>query len=158
MNLIFFDIDGVICTSRAALTYGALGHRQLDPIPMGFLRHVCKHSPTKLVCISSWATSADVRTIFMTHGFDYSNFHDEWKIDDIYDRSKSIIRFLERPIKHETNALLRYALDKDDDDYQYAVLHGPHRHVKCDTYDGLSFHNMSKIIKLLCIEKIFGWK
>lgn len=51
-NIIFLDIDGVVCTNRSRFIYGRMS--ALDEIPCRFLLRLCEKLNCKIVIHSSW--------------------------------------------------------------------------------------------------------
>lgn len=61
-NVIFLDMDGVVCTHRACVAMGNTGGGMtyLDPIALGLVKRLCEECNAYLVISSSWRTQYDL--------------------------------------------------------------------------------------------------
>lgn len=72
-NIIFLDIDGVVCTPRASVAVGDKGIlTYLDPIVMGLLTKLVEDYNAEVVISSTWRqgrTFGDFHDLFAVSGF-----------------------------------------------------------------------------------------
>jgi hypothetical protein len=150
MRVVFLDIDGVLCTPRAALALGDSGViRAFDPIAIQFLNRLYEAAPYLLVMTSTWRRDIGAKTAVKASGC-YAQFHTDWRTGDRW-ASGDIVESM-----HARPAEIRDWLEKngpaeflilDDDPFAWTPEQAS-RVVECDSYDGISFAAMNKAFDL----------
>lgn len=177
MNIIFLDIDGVLwghaegCFhpqfripiaenlkdfSVASLLYVSPGPiiyaHELDPIKIGMLAELINTTNTKVVLSSSWRVYYDIGLLDML-------FHaivPKWKIGTIISKTPSVagvcVRGLEISdwLENEGTAIKNYAIL---DDHTDAGEGHEDRFVHTDTFTGLTYADVVKVMNVLKIRK-----
>lgn len=158
-DVVFLDIDGVLCTSRAV--YGMsprISHvqRTLDPVGVQFfnrLAQVYQHSARDLrfVMSSTWRRDRDndARDLLLMAGLEV-RWHADWRTP---------VKFSARPRGEEIEEWLETNEDNpphlfvivDDDSFDLTQFQKT-RLVCPNSDDGLSFKNMRKIVSALNVK------
>lgn len=161
-NVIFLDMDGVVCTPRACLAVGNTGggYSYLDPIACMLVKRLCELHNAKIVISSAWRQMFDKeameailsancpnlgRYIWRSHEhWRTSDFDFETGVSDTSDRGREIKRWIDL---HETEFNSFVVLDDMADmrPVQSSL-------VRCDPYDGMSWQNYKDAEKLLTAE------
>lgn len=84
MNIIFLDVDGVLCTMRSHLGHGKFGGMMEDWCPMscGMLKTICKKYDFRIVMSSSWRIIDPqlMETRLKQHDlFQFYDYDKEWR-------------------------------------------------------------------------------
>lgn len=157
-NIIFLDMDGVLCTPRACIASGNFGcWSYLDPIACLLLRRLCEDFDCKLVISSTWRLGdinylsfASILNAACPNLGSYVLRSDtEWRTaqslrnysDPDNRRGAEIKDWLKR---NDLITKMFIILDDDSDIAPYGDYH-----VKCDCYDGLTFQAYIKARALL---------
>lgn len=158
-NVIFLDMDGVLCTERACVATGNVGgNSYLDPIGCALVARLCREHNARLVVSSSWRHSYTERELMEALlNAAYPNLgsfiwpsHQWWRTinavggDDWRDtapRGREIRNWIER---HETKFNNFCILDDMDDmrPYQDSL-------VKCHIDDGIGLGQYRQAAALL---------
>lgn len=158
-NVIFLDMDGVLCTPRACLAMGNTGggYSYLDPIACMLIKRLCDECNAKLVISSSWRqvfSREAMQAILNANCPNLGNYiwhskqwwrtvthvhTDDWM--QTSDRGREIRNWIQN---HETDFNNFVILDDMADmrPLQDSL-------VKCDTYDGMSWQNYFDAEKIL---------
>lgn len=139
-GVLFFDVDGVVCTDRAYYAYGQdktkTIMRSWDPISLKLVDQLCQDYNLKVVISSTWRIRYDVPLIMLTQGFT-SDFHDDDKTPQLFsgNRGMEIREWLDKHPEVD-----RYIIIDDSEDGLVGNELTPH-HCKTSLYDGfLSLH------------------
>jgi hypothetical protein len=148
-KVIFLDIDGVLCTTKAHLAYSTqLLMRHYDPVSTRLLARLCRETGAELVLSSTWRISFDLchmNALLMNAGFDDVPWHQAWRTPKMYDESRG----------HEIEAWLdnhgkvtppRYCILDDDSDM---LAHQLPFFVQTDTHEGFGYKEYEKAGKIL---------
>lgn len=159
-NVIFLDMDGVLCTPRACLATGNTGggYSYLDPIACALVALLCKNHHARLVISSAWRQSYNERELMEAIlNAAYPNLgsliwpsHQWWRTPsaavgedwrETSDRGREIRSWI---AQHETEFNNFCILDDMDDmrPYQDSL-------VKCHPYDGIGFFQYELASQLL---------
>jgi hypothetical protein len=148
LSIIFLDIDGVLCTTRAHLAYATgLFMRHYDPTSTRLLARLCRETEAKLVLSSTWRLSFDMHhmdALLMNAGFDDVPWHQNWRTPDLkFERSRGeeINLWMER---HGTPE--HYVILDDDSDMLEAQKA---RFIQTDTHEGFGFKEYERARLLL---------
>jgi hypothetical protein len=155
-NIIFLDMDGVLCNPRACLAVGNTGgvFSYLDPIACLLIKRLCDEHNAKLVISSSWRIMHDRYSIQAILNASCPNLGNKMYLDDRWCTSSfngctadkfGRGREIEAWIKANSTAFNRFAIVDDDSDME------PYMDslVKTDTYNGIGFQDYLKISTLL---------
>lgn len=158
-NIIFLDMDGVLCNPRACLAVGNVGggYSYLDPIACMLVKRLCEECNAKIVISSAWrqefsreAMQAILNAACAKLGDYIWQSHEWWRttncayeigVSDTSDRGREIKHWID---KHETQFNNFCILDDMADmrPLQDSL-------VKCDCYDGIGFNQYYAAEKLL---------
>ncbi len=163
MNIIFLDIDGVLCTTRTCVAQ-RLGDpvsgrfREFDIVGCGLIRTICHKSDAKIVISSTWRLGADI-TGKNKEGFKSSlhdnleeggliqYIHEDWRTKDLRFSTEDIWR------GHEIQEWLgrhpevkKYVILDDDCDM---LLEQKPYFVNTDANNGITYEDYKKIIEIL---------
>jgi hypothetical protein len=157
-NIIFLDMDGVLCTPRACIAAGNKGcWSYLDPIACLLLRRLCEDFDARLVISSTWRLG-DINHLSFASilnaacpnlGTYVLRSDQEWRTPQFLEhypdpdnrRGSEIRDWLKR---NDLITKMFIILDDDSDISPYENFH-----VKCDVYDGLTFQAYIKARSLL---------
>jgi hypothetical protein len=162
-NIIFLDMDGVLCTPRACIAYGNTGggYSYLDPVACALVKKLCVECNAKIVVSSAWRQMFDqeaMRAILNAACPNLGNYiwqsHHHWRTSDFdfepgwsdtSDRGREIKRWIDF---HETEFNNFVILDDMADmrPLQASL-------VRCDIYDGMGFTQYFAAEKML----MQGW-
>jgi hypothetical protein len=158
-NIIFLDMDGVLCTPRACVAMGDTGgvYAYLDPIACALVRKLCEDHNAKIVVSSAWrklynylAFGAILDAACPRLGRYLWPDNEDWRTvsyvpnDDFgsnTDRGREILDWVKR---HETEFNNFVVLDDMMD-----MRPVDHALVLCNYYDGLSYQNYEDAAKIL---------
>jgi hypothetical protein len=155
-NIIFLDFDGVICNPRACIATRDTGgvFSYLDPIACLLVKRLCEDNNAKLVISSSWRILYDrfsIRGILdaacpKLGSFMYSD--DKWCTPSHnggngyeFGRGREIHSWI-RNYSTEFNRFVILDDDSDMEPYMDSL-------VKCETYDGIGYHQWHKAEQIL---------
>lgn len=159
-NVVFLDMDGVLCSPRACLAYGNIGggYSYLDPVACMLVRKLCDECNAKLVISSAWRQEFNreaMQAILNAACPNLGNYiwphHKHWRTTDFdfecgwsetSDRGREIKRWIDA---NET--LFNNFVVLDDMADMRPVQSSL---VKCDCYDGIGFNQYHAAEKLLC--------
>ena len=151
MNIIFLDIDGVLCTQRIGFDPGddltfIYRLNPLDIYSMKLLNELCSTFDARIVISSSWRkihSENDIFEHFKNHGF-LGKFHSDWSTPNLGGfRGKEINEWLlKNNFSNDDNYI---CIDDDSSDYF------PWQNVcSVDSYEGFGFKDFlfcSNILK-----------
>ena len=158
-NIIFLDMDGVLCTVRACLATGntGAGYSYLDPIACALVKRLCDECNAKLVISSAWrilydrlAMEAILSAACPNLGRYIWQDSSHWRtgdwayeegITETSDRGREIKLWID---EHETEFNNFVVLDDMADmrPVQDSL-------VRCDFYDGFGYHQYNAAARLL---------
>jgi hypothetical protein len=153
MNVIFLDIDGVLCTTRQAVAINDRGVMScLDPVALQFLDRIARDFDVKYVISSTWRMGESYsyfRSLFMAaqaRDLAMALYYDDWATPVIHekDRGHEIQNWIDR------NKPENYIILDDDSDM---LDHQKEFFVQTSCYDGMLFEHYKKVEELL---KSFG--
>jgi len=135
MKIIFLDIDGVITSARVQ------SFQTLDKYAVNFINHVCDQAPAEVVISSAWRS--EDKSFFEQF---FTHLHKDWRTTllRLSNRGGEIQEWLDR---HKVEDYL--ILDDESDMLGSQMGH----FVKTDTYNGLLFGHMRKILEHFNIKK-----
>lgn len=142
-NIVFLDMDGVLCTPRACHAVGQNGlFSYLDPIACMLLKRLCVETNSKLVISSAWRigrTLEQFRDILNAAcpglGLFIWNHEDNWRTGRYAsNRGNEIKCWIDL---HDTQ-FDRFVILDDDSDMEPLM----NSFVKCDCYDGFGLHGL----------------
>lgn len=150
MRVVFLDIDGVLCTPRAALALGDYGIiRAFDPVGIQFLNRLFEAAPYFLVMTSTWRRDVGSRTALQACGC-HAPFHEHWRTGDRWSSGDIQCSRDARPAeigdwlaKHGPAEFIIF----DDDPFNWTEEQAG-RLVECDTYNGITITAMEKAFDL----------
>ena len=157
-NLIYLDIDGVLCTHRACAAIGETTGTAdyLDPIACKLVERLISEFDGRVVISSTWRLShnkRDMYHIFRCAGFHLiaDALHDRWSTPNLDGyrglpcrRGREIEASLSEIENHEH--VTSYVIIDDSDDFlDYQKNH----FVKCDQFDGIGFLDYEKARQIL---------
>lgn len=141
MNVIFLDMDGVLCTPRANVALGQKGViSYLDPVACQLLIQLIREFSATVVISSTWRFDGKQR---FCEKLKCAGWHeivnaislDEWCTPDLA-RVKNAKRGDEVAAWLETREVENYLILDDDTDFlEYQMPH----FVKCHGHDGIGF-------------------
>jgi hypothetical protein len=157
LKLIFLDIDGPLVNFRSCIAEGNVGGKlsYFDPIACKLLRQICFETNSRLVISSSWrkdhersgmvailnAACANLGNYILAD----SEFGERWRTPTYCRehtcRGDEINSWMDS-FCHEQ---CQFVILDDDSDMGTLQNHL----VKCDTYDGIGFHQYKKCLELL---------
>jgi len=158
-NIVFLDMDGVLCNPRACLATGNTGggYSYLDPIACLLVKRLCDECSAKIVISSAWRQEFDqwaMRAILNANCPNLGNYvwHSEvwWRtttcayehgITDTSDRGREIKNWIDN---HE-EAFNNFVILDDMADMRPVQ----DNLVKCDTYNGIGFMDYHKAEMIL---------
>jgi hypothetical protein len=155
-NIVFLDIDGVLCNPRACIAMGDIGgvFSYLDPVACMLVRRICEEKDAKLVISSSWRILYDRfsiqailnaacpklgRYMFMDERWCTPSHNGGDGFE--FGRGREIQSWI-RNYSAEFNRFVILDDDSDMDPYMDSL-------VKCDTYNGIGFHEYQSACKIL---------
>lgn len=158
-NVLFLDMDGVLCTPRACLATGNTGggYSYLDPIACLLVRKLCDECNAKLVISSAWRHAYNREAMEAILNANCPNLGNHiwrdsvwWKtsdwayeegITDTSDRGREIRQWIDH---HETDFNNFCILDDMGDmrPLQESL-------VKCDVYEGMGWKQYHEAEKML---------
>lgn len=151
MKVLFLDMDGVLCTTRAHVAYSTqLLMRHLDPVSTRLVARLLKETGTLVVLSSTWRLHFDLsamNTILMNGGFDDVPWHKNWRTPTAprlsmhWTRGQEIGAWL-----GDNSPIERFVILDDDDDM--LPDHMPF-FVHTDTHEGFGFKDYEKALKIL---------
>lgn len=146
MNIIFLDIDGVVCTLRSHFAFDD-GFLMLswDIIACQMIRKLCEKYNCKIVISSTWRRNESRCKMYLATFALITHLHEDWKTISI--NKKNSIR------GDEINAWLKrhkeiknyVIIDDDTDFYKKQKSHL----IKTSTDDGFSSKNFMEVEKFL---------
>lgn len=151
-NIIFLDMDGVLCVTRCSFDRYPCIMRRLDPIGIEFLNAFCSASNAKIVMSSMWRLGHEKFPLgafesLLTAGLKTKHiFYDDpitpslpgWRGEEIKD-------WLDRREGEWNNYII---LDDDSDMLEEQMDH----FVKTDGYNGVLFEHMKKMCRIFDIK------
>ncbi len=143
MNILFLDMDGVLCTPRTTLFLGQLHgetpYNYLDKEATSYLLSIVRQYDFKIVVTSVWRARDHFIDIMRTHGFLTSDFHTDWRTSyiDIGSRGLEIDEWLNRNDPH----LTKYVIFEDEPS-DLLSHHKTSHLVECDLYNGITFNSV----------------
>lgn len=150
-RVVFLDMDGVLCTRRAALALGAYGHiHTLDPIGIQFLNRLHEAAPYQLVISSSWRhIYPDTPVILKASGLTRPWCNPDWRTKDLWDHTRSsknarpaeIDEWLSRHPEITDYIIL------DDDHFKWFPEQRDHL-VQTDPEVGIGFEDMERCLHI----------
>ena len=93
-KVIFLDIDGVLCTDKAAMAFEGSDKgpmRHLDPTNVKLIERLCQNTRTEIVLTSTWRIQFDKHTmeiILRNAGFAFVPWHQAWKTPNLKNSSR----------------------------------------------------------------------
>ncbi|ODT77683.1 MAG: hypothetical protein ABS76_26485 [Pelagibacterium sp. SCN 64-44] len=148
-RILFLDIDGVLCTTRASLAHGEYGlSRYMDTVAIEFLNRLHEAAPYSIVVTSTWRNEVDCTILLPAVGILAPLAHPEWRTgihhsgpSSFHDRPREIDGWLSKHGSGVDYLILDDSMFSWTDD-QHA------RWVKCDSQDGISFQAMNEAFAL----------
>lgn len=146
MNVIFLDIDGVLCHHRVSVAYGEKGlMRTLDPVGLAMIRRLCSMFDMKVVISSTWRREGHdfVRSCFCAAGYPDLIPLDSriWCTDTKgKTRGDEIERYI---LDHDVDKYL--IIDDDSDFYEYQKKF----HIKTDGLNGLMYDHFKQAAEIM---------
>jgi hypothetical protein len=156
MKVIFLDIDGVLCTTRAHVAYATgLLMRHYDPTCTRILARLCRETSAKIVLSSTWRLTFNLShmdALLMNAGFEDVPWHQAWRTPDLSTsrmygdltdtkRGDEIERWMSQHGRPE-----RYVIIDDDTD----MLESQKPYfIQTDTHEGFGFKEYEKARELL---------
>lgn len=158
-NVLFLDIDGVLCNPRACLAVGNVGHgySYLDPVACMLVKRLCDECNARIVISSAWRQMFDKCAMEAILNASCPNLGNciwpssthwrtcDWSYEEgvtnTSDRGREIKKWID---EHETKFNNFCILDDMADmrPLQDSL-------VKCDCYDGIGFNQYYQAEKLL---------
>ena len=158
-NLIFLDIDGVLCTHRA---YEAVREKgmmtYLDPVAVGLVKRLVEDYKAQVVISSDWRlhhSFLDMVNIFkLSNACSIANaLHTRWKTSELHSsRGLEIARWIDGEYAQKGEEY-NYIIIDDNEDF---MPHQLSRFIKCDTYDGLGFSGYMRAIDIFTRGDLYG--
>jgi len=151
MNVIFLDIDGVLCTHRQHVAKGHKGlMSMLDPVALCFLERLCKDHKVKIVISSTWRLGTDY--FFFDNVFSASGYsHIDFVYPDYCTKQLTGIRGLEIEewLSRHPEVQKYCIIDDDSDmlDYQLPFF------VQTDALNGMLLEHYLKVMEILGISE-----
>ena len=156
-NLIFLDMDGVLCTHKGSASVDEAGLMcYLDPVNVKLLERALRDFNAQIVLSSTWRLTRslqDMKEVFKFSGAPRlaASFHSRWKTMDLGgSRGLEIERWLADEEDLDGNVYNYVIIDDTPDFLQYQQS----RFVQCDIYDGFGFRQYMHTIKLLSNGKV----
>lgn len=158
-NVVFLDMDGVVCTTRACVAMGNVGagFTYLDPIALMLVKRLCMENNAKIVMSSAWRQWYDKTAMeailgaacpsldryiwphfkdWRTSSFDFQN-----EASDTSDRGREIKRWID---EHETDFNNFVILDDMADMRPLQA-----NLVRCDLHNGIGFEEFKAAERML---------
>lgn len=162
-NVIFLDIDGVLCTTRACIAVGNTGgcFSYLDPIACLLVKRLCDEHNARIVISSSWRLSYDMYAMQAILNAACAGLGDkmyceaeiDWKTSsfnnttaDKHGRGREIYSWLQKHDDYVNN----FCIIDDDCDMEPLMS----ALVRCNTYDGICFDQYIAAEKILACSGI----
>ena len=142
--VIFLDMDGVLCTPRAAVATRDSGLiRALDPLGIAFLNRLCEDTGAVYVVSSTWRKEIEVPLLLQAAGV-RGDCHVDWRTDEHGPRrGDEIQRWLDAH-PDVTNFVI---LDDDTDFLESQKA----RHVKTDVTNGMMLEHYESARNILTL-------
>lgn len=148
-NIIFLDVDGVICNPETCVAVGDVGgcFSYIDPVSCGLVKRLCTELNCKIVISSSWRLLFDkdsIQAILSAVCPQLGNYvHKDWRTIRDYDveRGMEIHEWIGRHSSEFNNFVIL------DDDHDMEPLLD--NFVKTDAYSGFRFKDFIKARKIL---------
>lgn len=151
-NIIFLDIDGVLCVTRCSFDRFPCLLKRIDPIGIEFLNAFCYATNSKLVMSSTWRLGHDdfplrAFSSLLTAGLKNKHiFYDDPITKDLPGwRGNEIQDWLDR----NKDKYDKYMILDDDSDM---LEHQMDRLIKTDGYNGILFEHMKDMCDLFNID------
>lgn len=158
-NIIFLDIDGVLCTPRSFVADGGShGGKAYDPTGVKLINRLCEECNAEIVVSSVWRGAGShivrgelllmgIRAKFFVDKIDDNNYHNSYDWDScitpfpiIGFRGDEINKWLE---KYGTKINKYVCIDDDGDFHPNQPL------VQTDCMNGITFENFVEVKKIL---------
>ena len=156
-NIVFLDMDGVLCNPRACLAVGNVGgmYSYLDPIACMLVKRLCMENNARIVISSSWRLHYDMyamQAILNANcpGLGYLMFLDMemWRTINInncamdkHGRGREIKDWIDK----FSSKFNRFVILDDDCDMEPLM----DSFVQCHAYDGIGFHHYNTADSIL---------
>jgi hypothetical protein len=143
MNIMFLDIDGVVCTLRSQYAYGERVLMEAwDITCCQMLRRLCEANDYKIVCSSTWRNNRRTGAYFATFGL-IQLLHKDWRTPFLTGiRGNEIKKWLD-----DHSNTKNYVIIDDDKDFleeqKIRLIHVD------DNYNGFSVKNFDEADKLM---------
>ena len=155
MKIVFLDIDGVLCSPRAALALGDEGIvRRLDPVAVAMVNDICDKTGAKIVISSTWRIETDrMDIVLQAAGVDSKHFF--FKDHDLgnfgfytprngKNRGEEIAAWIDRHPEVTHYVILDDDSDFSDEQKKY--------HVKTDYINGMLYEHWQNALEILGVE------
>lgn len=155
MNIIFLDIDGVLCTGRTIFfceqSSGVIPHNYIDVEAAKYLLSIVRQYGFKIVVSSVWRGNDHFRRMMQGFGFTFLDFHEDWRTSYNKDgRGAEIEDWLNKNKTGEKYVIF------EDEPFDLTEEQVKNHLVKCDTHNGILFESIMQFderIKQLGITK-----
>lgn len=148
MNILFLDMDGVLCTPRSSLManqiHRGMTHNYLDKQAVDYILSIVRQYEFKIVVSSVWRGREHFRDMMRLFGYTSLDFHKDWRTSyvDVGSRGREIEDWISRNSSDVEN----YVIFEDEpfaltDDQKEKHL------VKCDLYNGITFQSIEQFDK-----------
>ena len=151
INIIFLDIDGVLCNPRSCLAVGNSdrGYTYLDPIACLLIKKLCDECNARLVISSSWRMWFDKSAMAAILNANCLNLGDMILDDHKFWRTKNLNAFkgkeIEDWIKNSALNYINFVIIDNNND----IGNLSWAHVKTNAYDGIGYMNYLNAKKIL---------
>lgn len=160
-NIIFLDMDGVLCTNRACIAMGntGSGFSYLDPVACMLVRRLCEECNAKIVISSAWRIIHDqfaMRAILNANCPNLGNY--VWP-SNIWWRTttNSYTNFEESCITSDRGREIRNWIQNHESEFNnFCILDDmadmrplQDSLVRCDVFDGMGYREYHKAEKML---------
>lgn len=158
INIVFLDMDGVLCNPRACVAVGDTGiSSYLDPIACMLVKRLCEKNNAKLVISSAWREMYNKRSFEALLGAACPGLGDLIIQDEVWWKTRSWVysddngntsdrgREIEHWIFNNMSRFNNYVILDDMADMRPLQ----DNLVKCCTYDGMGFFQYKSAEKLL---------
>ncbi|MFW6219932.1 MAG: HAD domain-containing protein [bacterium] len=143
MKVMFFDIDGVVCTLKSQYAFGErLLMESWDITGCQMIRRLCASNEYKIVCSSTWRKHNNTKLYFSVYGLiDY--LHEDWRTttERLGCRGEEIQEWLNRHPE-----VTDYIIVDDDSDL---LENQKPFHIKTDSKEGFSASDFDKADKIM---------
>lgn len=154
-RIVFLDLDGVLCTPRAALALGDFGLiRTFDPVAVAFLNRLYEAVEYEIVVSSTWRREAYMPILLQATGIHAPCFRgNAWRTGEairapgegMVSRPREIATWITE------NGPVDEYLILDDDHFSWTEEQES-RWIQCDYQDGISLMAMQKAFDLFGAE------